>query len=995
MRPYFWRIVICVLPVLASILVIWHAYANDTFKLGVDLAGGTILVYEIDTRKQPTGDKSATYDAKANTNLLAEQLKRRIDPNDLYNVTIRPAGGDGRVEIILPTGGAYKADKAQKEWDALIKDMRKDYDLSDKDDLDVPRGRTQELANRIQQLVAERKWESHLFNDPKALKALVAKVAEFKPLSEVLFQAADVDVAVVVASVPNPALAYALSASDTPLKMKAIQFQPRAKTFKALVEEVKSLVNDFSKEKEIAYWFKQQAWDRLIQKIEERWPKLKERAEAFKTIEPDSFDELIGRVEMRGNTIGQAFLNTLEPLLGNQIVTPASGDDDASDFIDRKTITDFVTENYGPSVQSIEKQIEEKNKESGRIKDLTVEEVQRIKDLVAKVGKLEFRILANQNDDKAAIEDAKKMFELAIKGGNNALKAELDNDQLKGLPPPGPRTGGATGDLKEYTIKLARNDISKVTYSWVELGPQERQQLHLNNLARNEPGHGTNWADMAAARAGGVAIQLKLPGSAGERYWLNGALFCSRACEDRNLPEEERRKKQYEYFVLTRNPEKDEKGVPKEIDGKYLVSAINQPGSDGRPAVSFTFNAIGGRLFGELTGKNVPSQGTTGDDTSNKRHLAIILDGQVMSAPTINSQISTHGQISGSFTSKEVDSLVNILRAGALPATLKPQPVSESTMGATLGADTIEAGIKAILLAFGAILLFMMVYYRFAGLVACVALLANLLMTVGFMSYFGATFTLPGLAGLVLTLGMAVDANVLIYERLREERERGANLLVAIRQGYDRAFPTIIDTHLSSIFTAIVLYIVGNDQLKGFGVSLTLGLLISLFTSLYMTRLMFDLCLAGGWLKKLTMMRLFGRPDIDFMGIRYYWFTATIVLTILGMVIFIGRLPNDLNIDFVGGTAYGGQLREGMGKNTEEYRAMFDEKRQEKVLHPKATEVAGSEGHRFSIQYQREDNSWTPARTVTLANKAVGDTPEARAKSVEWSAPKTLPDWWS
>src|SRR5207244_1236805 len=132
-----------------------------------------------------------------------------------------------------------------------------------------------------------------------------------------------------------------------------------------------------------------------------------------------------------------------------------------------------------------------------------------------------------------------------------------------------------------------------------------------------------------------------------------------------------------------------------------------------------------------------------------------------------------------------------------------------------------------------------------------------------------ATFTLPGLAGLVLMLGMAVDANILIYERLREERERGASLLLAIRNGYDRAFGTIIDTHLSSIFTAIVLYIVGNDQLKGFGVTLTVGLLISLFTSLYMTRVMFDLWNAMGWLKKLSMLRILAKPDIDFMSIRY------------------------------------------------------------------------------------------------------------------------------
>src|SRR5262249_38139351 len=159
------------------------------------------------------------------------------------------------------------------------------------------------------------------------------------------------------------------------------------------------------------------------------------------------------------------------------------------------------------------------------------------------------------------------------------------------------------------------------------------------------------------------------------------------------------------------------------------------------------------------------------------------------------------------------------------PATLKKDPVSQNSMGATLGDDTIRKGTWSILWAFVAVLVFMVIYYRFAGLVACVALFANLLLTVAFMVMVQAAFTLPGLAGLVLMLGMAVDANVLIYERLREERERGASLAQAIRNGYDKAFPTILDTHLSSIFTAIVLYVVGNDQLKGFGISLTVGLI--------------------------------------------------------------------------------------------------------------------------------------------------------------------------
>src|SRR5262249_42544808 len=275
-----------------------------------------------------------------------------------------------------------------------------------------------------------------------------------------------------------------------------------------------------------------------------------------------------------------------------------------------------------------------------------------------------------------------------------------------------------------------------------------------------------------------------------------------------------------------------------------------------KPEVHFHFNNQGADLFQELTSKN-----KVGKDEI-RRYLAIILDGQVVSAPYIKETIRDQGVITTS-GAKESQRLARILRAGALPATLKPLPVSEQTMGATLGADTIKFGTISVAVAFGAILVFMLVYYRFAGFVACIALLANLLLTVAFMVMFGAAFTLPGLAGLVLMLGMAVDANILIYERLREERGRGASPPLATRNGYGRGLPTIIDTHMTGIFTAIVLFIVGNDQLKGFGVSLTAGLIISLFTSLFMTHVMFEIWQDRGWLKKLSMLRLLSKPNID------------------------------------------------------------------------------------------------------------------------------------
>lgn len=330
--------------------------------------------------------------------------------------------------------------------------------------------------------------------------------------------------------------------------------------------------------------------------------------------------------------------------------------------------------------------------------------------------------------------------------------------------------------------------------------------------------------------------------------------------------------------------------------GEDLAAVWKGPGRHGELVVHFSMKPQGAEKLFALT-------------EPVGHHMAIILDNKVFSYPVLQARLRDGGIIEmGDLRGKElrekVEELVQVLQSGALPATLNRVPVSEMSMGPGLGQDTIRAGRNAVILSFLAVVAFMVIYYRFAGLVASVALLANLLLTVAFMVFFNATFTLPGLAGLVLILGMAVDANVLIYERLREERDRGSSLILALRNGYERALPTILDTHLTSIFTAVVLYVVGNDQLKGFGVSLTVGLIISLFTSLYMTRVIFNIWQYQGWLKTLSMLRFFHQPNIDFMRVRYYWFTTTVVLSIVGMVVFIVRGEKGLAIDFTGGTGY-------------------------------------------------------------------------------------------
>jgi SecD/SecF fusion protein len=942
MRQFFWKIVICILPVALATWVTVDAvrkyYNGDPggFKLGVDLVGGTILVYEIDLRKVVEEEGKEKFDPVRDINVLAESLKRRIDPNDLYNIVIRPAGGEGRVEIILPTGGTHRIAKAEKAWEEVLASVTNEYKLTER--IEVGRGKILELADKIQVTQSRHIWETKLFNEP-AVWAKLKKAAYERW--------ADLDL--------NPKAKATIEELDGEKTDRLGKFATRLFDALAPTEAAQS-------ENSIESWIKQQAWEEMLSRARKKWPELERFKEDMERIPPDNVEQLVSFIQAGGVVIGQAGIAALEPLLGQdafpefRTIKDEKGKE-TDNPVDAQTVTQFIEENYGRSAYAIGQEITRLAEKTGRSRDLALEDVQRIKDLVAKVGSLEFRILANSVDDQIGIEDAKKTID------SPDMVEELEKRAKAGLPPPGPKQ-------KEFwTINLPRSVQSKVTYSWVELGPQERKQLNLDNAAKNDAERNTQWLE--AQRNKNKATKLS---DRANRELLQGALFYTRDCKDQNLPEEERRQKQYEYFVLTRDPEIDpedptnKRRLPK-IDGSYLVSAGTTQGADLRPAVSFVFNNAGGELFGDVTRKNVPS-GAGSEESQIRRHLAIILDSLVMSAPTINSEIRTHGQISGSFTSKEVDALVNILRAGRLPATLKPQPVSESTMAATLGQDTIEAGVVALIASFFAVLAFMVIYYHFAGFVASVALLANLILTIGFMVAVQATFTLPGLAGLVLMLGMAVDANVLIYERFREERDKGASLTIAIRNAYDRSFPTIIDTHLSSMFTAVVLYIVGNDQLKGFGVSLTIGLLISLFTSLYMTRLMFDLWISQGWLKNLTMFRLFAKPDIDFMGARKFWFTTSVALTLIGAILFVGRLPHNLNIDFVGGTAYGGALKQPVTMT--ELRRLVNEENQKKWLNVQAKEEPNSGGLQYALTYTNPDGT-TESRTVNLANTPLPD----------------------
>jgi preprotein translocase subunit SecD len=246
------------------------------------------------------------------------------------------------------------------------------------------------------------------------------------------------------------------------------------------------------------------------------------------------------------------------------------------------------------------------------------------------------------------------------------------------------------------------------------------------------------------------------------------------------------------------------------------------------PYVSLTFDASGGSTFKRITTQYV------------KKRLAIVLDGNIHSAPVINEPISGgRAQISGGFTYEQAVDLAIVLRAGALPAPV--EIIQNVTVGPTLGRDSIRAGIKAAVLGGALILCFMVFYYKVSGLIANFAITLNIIMLLGAMAWLNATLTLPGIAGIILTIGMGVDANVLIFERIKEELRGGRTPRSAVNAGYDHAFWTIIDSHVTTLITAFVLFQFGSGPIKGFAVSLSLGILLNLFTSLVGTKVAFDI----------------------------------------------------------------------------------------------------------------------------------------------------------
>ena len=332
--------------------------------------------------------------------------------------------------------------------------------------------------------------------------------------------------------------------------------------------------------------------------------------------------------------------------------------------------------------------------------------------------------------------------------------------------------------------------------------------------------------------------------------------------------------------------------TPVLMTGEMVKNAqVRIGGTFNEPYVSLDLTGHGGRVFANLTEKSVG------------RRLAIVLDENVRSAPVIREKIlGGSAQISGSFTHEEATDLAIVLRVGALPAPV--DVIQNLTVGASLGQDSIRDGIYSGLAGALMVVLFMIVYYRTSGLIANISLAFNILLLFVGLAMLGSTLTLPGIAGIILSVGMGVDANILIYERMRDEFALGKSVRAGVDAGFNRAFWSIVDGQVTTLITALVLFLFGTGPIKGFAITLTFGILFNLFAVLFFSRLMFDSLLSLKILKKISFLQMIGKTSFDFMSVRKIAFACSSALVVLGLIAFVQILRGHANmgVDFTGGT---------------------------------------------------------------------------------------------
>jgi len=452
-------------------------------------------------------------------------------------------------------------------------------------------------------------------------------------------------------------------------------------------------------------------------------------------------------------------------------------------------------------------------------------------------------------------EDKEKATKLA-----SAISVLSRRVNIKGLKEPRISSSGED----EIVMQLAGLDEDKVK-EYKELletiGKLELKEVGDKKL------HETNPPSPDKVLAGYLAIKNTEKGGGGsdEKYWLG----------------------KYEYIWVK------EENV---ITGAHIKNAYAEIKMNYGWTVDFTLNDEGSKLFADATSK-LASQ-----DEERKGYIAIILDNKLVSSPRVESAITGgRGFIHGNFTEESAGQLAIVLRSGSLPASIKLE--GENYVGPTLGEDAIRRGIIALILAFAAVFIFMIIYYRLPGFIADMGLLINAILIFAIMSALGATLTLPGIAGIVLTLGMAVDANILIFERIREERERGKSCLQSFEAGRVRALTTILDANLTTLIAGILLYYFGVGPVQGFGITLSIGIITTLFTAVWCSNVFMRMAIFSNVLTEFNMMKLFSKPNIGFVKAIGGAAVFSSMLIIISVVVFAVRGKDNFGMDFRGGSA--------------------------------------------------------------------------------------------
>ena len=443
-----------------------------------------------------------------------------------------------------------------------------------------------------------------------------------------------------------------------------------------------------------------------------------------------------------------------------------------------------------------------------------------------------YTLPAQEREERESLRDPlmSKIINLGLdlRGGSH-LVLELQTDKLKQVE--GDKLNVTVTDALERAIEIIRNRIDQFGVAEPLIARQGEKWIVVQLPGVKDPERAKQLIGKTALLEFRIVDDSQALDTIVRSLRDKAISVSSAAANPEGLPKEIRAMFPAGYELMAGRDERYflVKSTP-EMTGAYLTNAKVQLGGDsgfGYPEVSIEFNDEGARIFSDVTQANI------------NRNLAIVLDGVIQSAPVIRTRIPDgRAVIEGSFSAEEAKLLSTVLRAGAMPAPV--QIIEERTVGPSLGEDSIKAGLMASLVGIGLILIFMTIYYKRSGIVTDAALVLNLVILLATMVYFRATLTLPGIAGIILSLAMAVDANVLILERTREELLSGKTVRMALDLGYDKAFTTILDANVTTLIAALFLFQFGTGPVKGFAVTLTIGILVSMFTAVFVTRTYYD-----------------------------------------------------------------------------------------------------------------------------------------------------------